>query len=167
MRRRVLAGENCNHYNAWTFQVSADAVWIKKNAAQCFQRNVHQLLKDLPFTTFIYMDDLIVGSVNKEQRLLDLRCLFQRLKDKGLLLNRKKCELGRASLTFRGHVVNADGISIPSERVEAITRFPVPKTPKELERFLGVCAFFHRFVTYVSAKMAKLSKLKNNTTERL
>ena len=127
-----------------------------KNAAQCFQRNVHQLLKDLPFATFIYMDDLIVGSVNKEQHLLDLRCLFQRLKDKGLLLNRKKCELGRASLTFLGHVVNADGISIPSERVEAITRFPVPKTPKELERFLP-----HRFVPHASAKMAPLFKLKN------
>ena len=100
------------------------------------------------------MDDLIVGSVNKEQHLLDLRCLFQRLKDKGLLLNKKKCELGRASLTFLGHVVNADGISIPSERVEAITQFPVRKTPKELERFLGVCAFFHRFVPHASAKMA-------------
>ena len=107
------------------------------------------------------MDDLIVGSVNKEQHLLDLRCLFQRLNDKGLLLNRKKCELGRASLTFLGHVGNADGISIPSERVEAITRFRVPKTPKELERFLGVCAFFHRCVPYASAKMAPLSKLKN------
>ena len=107
------------------------------------------------------MDDLIVGSVDKEQHLLDLRCLFQRLKDTGILLNRKKCELGRASLTFLGHVVNAHGISIPSERVEAITRFPVPKTPKELERFLGVCAFFHCFVRHASAKMAPLSKLKN------
>ena len=130
MRRRVLAGENCNHYNSWTIQVSADAVWIKKTRLNASQRNVHQLVKDLPFATFIYMDDLIVGSVNKEQHLLDLRCLFQRLKDKGLLLNRKKCELGRASVTFLGHVVNADGISNPSERVEAITRFPVPKTPK-------------------------------------
>ena len=137
-----------------------------KNAAQCFQRNVHQLLNDLPFATFIYMDDLIVGSVDKEKHLLDLRCLFQRLKDTGLLLNRKKCELGRASLTFLGHVVNAHGISIPSERVEAITRFPVPKTPKELERFLGVCAFFHRFVRHASAKMAPLSKLKNITRQK-
>ena len=137
-----------------------------KNAAQCFQRNVHQLLNDLPFATFIYMDDLIVGSVDKEQHLLDLRCLFQRLKDTGLLLNRKKCELGRASLTFLGHVVNAHGISIPPERVEAVTRFPVPKTPKELERFLGVCAFFHRFVRHASAKMAPLSKLKNITRQK-
>ena len=97
---------------------------------------------------------------------MDLRCLFQRLKDTGLLLNRKKCELGRASLTFLGHVVNTHGISIPSERVEGITRFPVPKTPKELERFLGMCAFFNRFVRHASAKMAPLSKLKNITRQK-
>ena len=105
------------------------------------------------------MDELTDESVNKEQYLLDLRCIFQRFKDKGLL-NRNKCELRRASLTFLGHVVNADGISIPSERVEAVTRFPVPKTPKEFKRFLGVCAFFHRFVPHASAKMAPLYKLK-------
>ena len=81
-----------------------------KIAAQCFRRNVHNLLKDLPFATFIYIEYLIVGSVNKEQHVLYLRCLFQRLKDKGILLNRKKCELGRASLTFLGNVVNAHGI---------------------------------------------------------
>ena len=150
-RDRVI--ERCE--SSWASPIHA----VKKSDESW--RNVHQLLKDLPFATFIYMDDLIVGSVNKEQHLLDLRCLFPRLKDKGLLLNRKKCELGRASLTFLGHVVNADGISIPSERVEAITRFPVPNTPKELERVLGVCAFFHRFVPHASAKMAPLSKLKN------
>ena len=37
-----------------------------KNAAQCFQRNVHQLLSYLPFAHFAYMDDVIVGSGNKE-----------------------------------------------------------------------------------------------------
>ena len=73
------------------------------------------------------------------------------------------CELGRTSLTFLGHVVNA----IPSERVEAITRFRVPKTPKELERFLGVCAFFHRSVRHASAKMALSSEPKNITRQKI
>ena len=54
-----------------------------KNAAQCFQRNVHQLLSDMPFAHFLYMDDLIVGSKCKEDHFRDLQCLFQRLKDKG------------------------------------------------------------------------------------
>ena len=44
-----------------------------KNTAQCFQLNVHQLLKDLPFAHFVYMDDIIVGSRNKEDHMGDLR----------------------------------------------------------------------------------------------
>ena len=35
-----------------------------KNAAQCFQRNVHQLLSDLPFANFMYMEDVIIDSQN-------------------------------------------------------------------------------------------------------
>ena len=128
MRRRVIARETAIFTTLGRFKFLPMPFGLKKG--QCFQRNVHQLLKDLPFATFIYMDDLIiVGRVDKEQHILDLCCLFQRLKDKGIFLNRKKCELGRASLTFLGHVVNADGIPIPPERVEAITHFPVPKTP--------------------------------------
>ena len=121
-----------------------------KNAAQCFQRNVQQLLSDMPFAHFLYMDDLIVGSKCKEDHVRNLQCLFQRLNDKGRLLNKNKCQLGKPSLTFLGHVVDSRGISIPTERVEAIKRFPVPTTPKVLERFLGICAFFHRFLRHAS-----------------
>ena len=52
------------------------------------------------------------------------------------------------------------------ERVEAIKRFPVPTTPKKLERFLGICAFFHRFVSHVSGKMAPLTQLKNISRQK-
>ena len=65
-----------------------------------------------------------------------VNALFKRLKDKGLLLNKNKGQLGEPSLTFLGHVVDSRGISIPTDRVEAIKRFPVPTTLKELVRFL-------------------------------
>ena len=132
-----------------------------KNAAQCFQ-----LLNDMPFAHFLYMDDLIVGSKCKEDHFRDLQCLFQRLKDKGFLLNKNKCQLGEPSLTFLGHVVDSRGILIPTERVEAIKRFPVPPTPKELERFLGICASSHRFVRHASVKMEPQTQLKNISRQK-
>ena len=54
----------------------------------------------------------------------------------------------------------------PTERVEAIKRFPVPITPKELERFLGICAFSHRFVRHASGKMAPLTQFKNISRQK-
>ena len=138
-----------------------------KNAAQGFQRNVHQLLSAMPLAHFLYMYDLIVGSKCKEDFPRNLHCLFHRLKDKMLLLNRNKCQLGEPSLTFLGHVVDSCGISIPTERVEAIKRFPVPTTPKELESFL--CEFVHfsiAFVRHASGKMAPLTQLKNISRQK-
>ena len=63
-------------------------------------------------------------------------------------------------------MVDSRGISIRTERVEAIKRFPVPTTPKELERFLGICAFFHRFVRHASGKMAPLSQFKKLSRDK-
>ena len=112
------------------------------------------------------MDDAIVGSGNKEDHIRDLRCLFQRMKDAGLVLNKNKCVLGRSSIKLLGHIVDSQGISIPPDRVDAIKRFPQPKTPKELDRFLGICAFFHRFVPHASGKMALLTRLKSISRQK-
>ena len=110
------------------------------------------------------MDDVIVGSGNKEDHIRDLRCLFQRMKEAGLLLNKDKC--GRSSIKFLGHIVDSQGISIPPDRVDDIKRFLRQKPPKELERFLGICAFFHSFVPHSSGKMAPLTRLKDISRQK-
>ena len=66
--------------------------------------------QDLPFAHFVYMDDVIVDSGNKEDHIRDLRCLFQRMKEVGLLLNKNKFVLGRSSIKFLGHIVDSQGI---------------------------------------------------------
>ena len=112
------------------------------------------------------MYDEKVGSGNKEDHIRDLRCLFQRMKDACLLLNKNKCVLGRSSIKFLGHIVDSQGISIPPDRVDDSKWFPRPKTPKELERFLGICAFYHRFVPHASGIMASLTRLKNISRQK-
>ena len=137
-----------------------------KNAAQRFQRNVHQLLIDLPFAHFVYIDDVIVGNGNKEDHIRDLRCILQLVKDAGLLPNKNECVLGRSSIKCLGHIVDSQGISIPPDRVDDIKRFPRLKPPKQLVRLLGTCAFFHRFVPLASGKIASLTRLKNISRQK-
>ena len=107
-----------------------------------------------------------MGSGNKDDHIRDLRCLFQRMKEAGLLLNEDKCVLGRSSIKYLGPIVDSQGISIPPDRVDDIKRIPRTKTPKELERYLGICASFHRFVPHASGKMASLTRLKNISRQR-
>jgi hypothetical protein len=48
-------------------------------------------------------------------------------------------------VTYLGHVLTENGISIDPERIKAITKFPEPSNKTELLRFLGMVNFAARF----------------------
>ncbi len=47
-----------------------------------------------------------------------------------------------------------------ADKVDAIKTFPTPKTLKEVQRFLGLAAWYHRFIPDFSSKTAPLHALK-------
>ena len=85
-----------------------NGIWTK-NAGQCFQRNIHELLQDFPFL-FVYMDDIIVGSKSHDEHYKHLRLLFERLKKFGLVININKGVLGKPSVKYLGHYVDHIGV---------------------------------------------------------
>ena len=115
------------------------------NAAQAFQRLMDTVLRGLQ-CVFIYLDDILVASPTPDQHLRDLTTVFDRLEQHGLVIHPGKCVFGVAEITFLGHVVNAEGIRPMPTWVTAIKEFPRPTTIKELQAFLGVINFYHRFV---------------------
>ena len=116
-----------------------------KNAGQDFQRLMDEILGDIPHV-FVYIDDILVASENMEQHLQDLKMVFKILSDNGLVINRKKCVLGKSSLEFLGYYVDKDGVKPLDERVDAIRQTTRPTTVKELQRFLGMINYYRRFI---------------------
>ena len=116
-----------------------------KNAGQDFQRMMDELLGDLPFC-FVYIDDILVASDTPEQHLEHLKQVFEILKANGLVVNRKKCELGKSSLQFLGYKVDKDGVYPMEHRVEAIKNTTRPTTVKELQRFLGMVNYYRKWI---------------------
>ena len=116
-----------------------------KNAGQDFQRLMDQILGDVPHT-FVYLDDILIASETMEEHLEDLKNVFQILEANGLVVNRKKCVLGKKSIEFLGHLVDENGIRPLPEKVEAIRKVKPPTTIKELQRFLGMVNYYRRFL---------------------
>ena len=112
-----------------------------KNAAQTFQRFMDSVFRDLPFV-YIYLDDILVASNSPDEHRKHLRQLFERLADYGLMVNPKKCVLGKSSLEFIGHCVTSSGVRPLQERVQHITDFPRPQSTKSLKKFLGMLNFY-------------------------
>ena len=63
-----------------------------------------------------------------------------------LKLNPKKCNLFRRQVNYLGHVVSDSGVSVDTEKIAAVTKWPVPRDKHQVRSFLGLCTYYRRFV---------------------
>lgn len=104
-----------------------------RNAAQSFQRFIHEVLKDLDFC-IPYIDDVLIASINSAQHEDHLRQVFQRLQQYCLTINLSKCIFGVGKIEFLGYSISAEGTKLLPQKVEVITNFPLPRTVADLRR---------------------------------
>ena len=75
-----------------------------KSAAQTFQRLMDSVLQDID-SAFVYLDDILIASSTEKEHMDDLKTVFRRLIDHGLVIRLEKCLFGASSLEFLGHQV--------------------------------------------------------------
>jgi hypothetical protein len=62
-------------------------------------------------------------------------------------------------VNFLGQVVNAHGVHINQNKVEAVKSWPEPTTVKHIQQFLGFCNFFRKYILRYSQLADPLIKL--------
>lgn len=117
------------------------------NAAQTFQRLIHEVLRGLEFV-FPYMDDIGIASENEIEHRKHLRLVFERLKLHNLAINVAKCEFGKTSLEFLGHLITSEGVHPLPDRVRAIQNFKRPTIAKDLKGFIAAINFYRKFIPH-------------------
>ena len=88
-----------------------------------------------------------------------MRVVLQILKEKGLYAKFKKCEFWLSSVSFLGHIVSKDGVSVDSTKVTAIVDWPRPTSVTEVRSFLGLARYYKRFVKGFSRIALPLTNL--------
>lgn len=132
-----------------------------RNAAATFQRLMNNVLRDyMGEFCFVYLDDIVVYSKTIQDHFQHLKLLFAKLQDSGLTLNLKKCSMLQRTITYLGHVVSEEGVRTEDTKIKAVQDFPVPKNLKEVQRFLGLASWYHRFISHFSERAAPLYALK-------
>lgn len=126
-----------------------------RNAGQTFQRFMHQVTKGLDFV-FVYIDDVLIFSHSLDEHLNHLSILFERLREFGLRIKPSKCVFGVEELDFLSYKISRDGISPSHKRVEAINDFPEPRSLKQLQRFIGMVNYYHRFIPNLARSLSPL-----------
>ncbi|KAL2085961.1 hypothetical protein ACEWY4_019281 [Coilia grayii] len=129
-----------------------------KNAPATFQRLMGVVTAGL-HNVVTYIDDVVAHSATWREHVEHLRQLLQRLQQAGLVVNLKKCEIGKGQVTYLGHLVGR-GVVMPRQaKVQAILSLPAPKSRREVMQVLGMCGFYRRFVPNFAAVAEPLTSL--------
>ena len=116
-----------------------------RSAAQSFQRYMDNIFRDVA-CVFVYIDDIFIFSQDEQSHIHDLCQVLDKLDQHVLKVNLEKCQFNCSSLTFLVHEVNEEGIKSLAARVEAISKVKKPVDYSGLRWFVGMRAFYHRFI---------------------
>ena len=90
-----------------------------------------------------------------------------------LIENRLYCKLSKfafefTEVDFLGFVVGTGGLKISPKRISTIMDWPTPRTPQQLQQFLGFTNFYRQFIRQYSKKSAGMSNLrKKEATQKI
>lgn len=130
------------------------------NSAQSLCRLMDKILGvDLEPNVFVYLDDIIISSSTFDEHCELLSQVANRLRTAGLTINLKKSKFLQKSITYLGYVINEDGLHTNPEKIKPILNYSVPKTSKEVRRFLGMSGWYRRFIPDFANLSAPLSDL--------
>lgn len=117
-----------------------------------YQREMVTLFHDMIHKEIeLYVDDVISKPRTKEDHIVNLQKLFDRLRKFKLRLNPAKCTFGVRSGKFLGFIVIRRGIKVDPEKVRAIQDMPAPRTEKEVRGFMGRLNYIARFISHLTA----------------
>ncbi|KAL0534484.1 hypothetical protein IC582_028775 [Cucumis melo] len=116
----------------------------------------HQYLDQF---VIMFIDDILVYSIDREAHEEHLRIVLQTLRDKQLYAKFKKCEFWLEQVVFLGHVVSAKGVSVDPQKVKAVVNWERPTSGTEVRSFLGLAGYYRRFIEDFSRLALPLTAL--------
>lgn len=118
-----------------------------KNAPSTFQRVMDNVLREhIGIRCLVYMDDIIIFSTSLKEHLENLSKILTTLEKYNMKIQLDKSEFLKKEVAFLGHIVTPEGVKPNMDKIEAIKKWPLPKTEKELRGFLGILGYYRKFI---------------------
>lgn len=95
-----------------------------------------------------YLDDVLCFSKTFHGYVEDLRRVLRRLREHGIKLRAKKCELFRRQVRYVGRLVTSEGVQIDPKDLEAVLQLKErePKNVGEVRGLLGFLGYYRSFI---------------------
>lgn len=75
----------------------------------------------------VYLDDILIYSKNMDDHERHLELVLRKLREHKLYAKESKCDFGKTSIEFLGHIVSDKGIQVDDKKIQAIKGWNEPK----------------------------------------
>jgi len=111
-----------------------------------------------------YLDDILIYSEDEESHIDLVRRVMERIRKAKLCVSIDKSVIHQREVVFLGYHISEKGISMTSDKVEAVKSWPVPRNVKDVQAFLGFANFYRRFIQGFSKVCKPLTDLTRKGT---
>ena len=131
-----------------------------KNVGATYQRLVnHMFCPQIGQNVEVYMDDMLVKSLDEGKHLDDLQKTFDTLRWYSMKLNPSKCAFKVLSGKFLGFMVSHRRIEANPEKIKAILDMKPPQNIKEVQSLTRWVVALNRFVSKATSKCLPFFKV--------
>ena len=134
------------------------------NAPSAFQYFLNDVFSDyLGNFVIIYLDDILIYSTDEATHEQHVKLVLDRLCSHHLQLRPEKCTFHVQETDFLGFIISSKGISMNPEKISAVSKWPTPKSRRDIQVFLGFCNFYRRFILGFSELAKPLTRLTSKS----
>ena len=94
-----------------------------------------------------YIDDILIYSHSLAQHVSHVRQVLACLLHHQLYIKAEKYAFHQTNISFLGYIIGLEGVRMEAQKVDAIASWPVLKTFRDLQQFLGSANFLPSFHT--------------------
>lgn len=107
----------------------------------------------------VFFDDILVYSSSFPTHLDHLEAVFSTLLKGSFFLRRSKCIITEQCLNYLGHIISLQGVAPDSEKIQAMTQWPIPMSTFDLQSFLVLTGFYRKFIKNYATTVVPLTIL--------
>ena len=134
------------------------------NSPATFQAMMNDLLRDLVVEekVAVFIDDVMIATETEKGHDEIVEEVLKRLEENDLFVKPEKCVWKVREVGFLGVIIGEDGVRMEKEKVQGVIEWPVPKSMKDVQKFLGLANYYRRFVK----DFAMIAKPLHETTRK-